>query len=111
MSAGTASSPRIDAFFTVAEARSDRWRTLVQAANAWQASAGEHLPDRDADKTTVAACLSDLKQWEDFFAYPGATLLRKVDDRIASGDAMGAARLTSRSARLFRRIRTAAMSA
>jgi hypothetical protein len=35
----------VDAFFTVAEARSDRWRTLVKAAN---------------------ACLAELRQWEDF---------------------------------------------
>ena len=77
----------------MAEARSDRWRTLVNAANAWQASAAEHLPERETDKAAVAACLSDLRQWEDFFAYPGGALLRKLDDRIASGDAMGTARL------------------
>src|SRR5882757_9075447 len=85
-------SPRVDAFFTVAEARSDRWRTLVNAANTWQASASEHLPEREADRSAVAACLSELRQWEDFFAYPGASLLRKVDERIAAGDATGAAR-------------------
>ena len=92
-STATATSPRIDAFFTVAEARSDRWRTLVSAANAWQASAAEHLPERETDRTAVAACLGDLRQWEDFFAYPGSALLRRVDERIASGDATGAARL------------------
>ncbi len=96
MSAATTTSPRVDALFTVAEARSDRWRTLVNAANAWQASAVEHLPERDADKATVASRLADLRQWEDFFAYPGGALLRRLDERIASSDAMGTARLIQR---------------
>src|SRR3954451_16917866 len=86
-------TPRVDAFFTVAEARSDRWRTLVNAANTWQASASDHLRERETDRSAVAACLSELRQWEDFFAYPGTSLLRKVDERIASGDATGTARV------------------
>jgi len=93
MSTTILETPRVDAFFTVAEARSDRWRTLVNAANLWQASASDHLPERELDRTAVAACLAELRQWEDFFAYPGGALLRKVDDRIASGDATGTARL------------------
>jgi arginine decarboxylase len=92
MSTPTLGTPRVDAFFTVAEARSDRWRTLVNAANSWQASAAGHLPNREADRTAVAACLSELREWEDFFAYPGGALLRKIDERITSGDAVGAAR-------------------
>ena len=93
MSTTILESPRVDAFFTVAEARSDRWRRLVSAANAWQASASEHQAEREADKAAVAGCLAELRQWEEFFAYPGTALLRKVDERIASSDAMGAARL------------------
>src|SRR6185369_11859921 len=85
-------TPRVDAFFTVAEARSDRWRTLVNAVNTWQASASDHLSDREADRVAVAACLAELRQWEDFFAYPGDALLRKIDERIVSGDAIGAAK-------------------
>ena len=92
MSTTMIETPRVDAFFTVAEARSDRWRTLVNAVNTWQASASDHLPEREADRAAVSACLSELRQWEDFFAYPGAALLRKIDERIASGDAIGAAR-------------------
>ena len=93
MSTPTIAKTRVDAFFTVAEARSDRWRSLVNAANTWLASAAEHLPERESDRAEVSAALTELKQWEDFFAYPGAALLRKVNDRIASGDATGAARL------------------
>ncbi len=93
MSTTMTETPRVDAFFTVAEARRDRWRSLVNAVNAWQASASDHLPDREADREAVAACLSELRQWEDFFAYPGEALLRRLDERIASGDAIGAARV------------------
>ena len=41
----------------------------------------------------MTSCLYDLRQWEDFFAYPGNALLQKLDDRITSGDAMGTARM------------------
>jgi arginine/lysine/ornithine decarboxylase len=92
MSTSTVRTPRVDAFFTVAEARSDRWRTLVNAVNTWQASASGNPAGREADRAAVAACLSELRQWEDFFAYPGGALLRKIDERITSGDAIGAAR-------------------
>ena len=80
--------------------RFSRWRrhgpTVAhtgKAANAWQASAAEHLPERETDRAAVTSCLSELRHWEDFFAYPGGALLQKLDDRIASGDAMGTARL------------------
>ncbi len=85
-------TPRVDAFFTVAEARSDRWRTLVNAANAWEASAADHPPERESDRAALSACLSELLQWEDFFAYPDAMRLRRIEERIASGDASSAAR-------------------
>ena len=93
MSTTIVQSTRVDAFFTVAEARSDRWRSLVSAVNAWEASYSEHSPQLEKDRASVTACLTELRQWEDFFAYPGAFLLRKVDERIASSDALGAARL------------------
>ena len=93
MSTTAVQPSRVDAFFTVAEARSDRWRKLVSAANTWLASASDHLAEREADKTAVAACLAELRQWEEYFAYPGQVLIRKLDDRIASGDVMGATRL------------------
>src|SRR5437868_5915915 len=92
MSTTMTETPRVDAFFTVAEARSDRWCTLVSAVNEWQASVADHLSGRQVDRAAVAACLTELREWEDFFAYPGAALLRKIDESIASGDAIGAAR-------------------
>jgi len=38
-------------------------------------------------------CFQELRQWEDYFAYPGHSLLKSLDERIASGDAAGTARL------------------
>ncbi len=93
MSVTTIDTPRVDVFFTAAEARSDRWSTLVQAVNTWQASVDEHLPDRKKDGAAVAACLADLREWEDFFAYPGAALLRKIGESVSAGDSVAAARM------------------
>ncbi len=79
-------STRIDQFFTVAEARLDRWRELLQAARNWETGA-------QPQQSVVSALFRELRQWEDFFAYPGPVLLRTLDERIASGDATGTARL------------------
>jgi arginine decarboxylase len=85
--APSTSSTRVDQFFTVAEARLDRWRELLQAARSWEHTGAQ--PQQSA----VSALFRELRQWEDFFAYPGPVLLRTLDQRIASGDATGTARL------------------
>jgi len=82
-------SPRIDEFFTVAEARFDRWRGLLQSARSWEASINQ-LPVDEKHQVVVSASFEELRQWEDFFAYPGPQLLRTLDERISSGDARGA---------------------
>jgi arginine decarboxylase len=87
MSTASAKSTRVDQFFTVAEARFDRWRELLEAAKAWERSVDPpHL-------SVVSGFFQELRQWEDFFAYPGPVLLSTLEERIASGDATGAARL------------------
>jgi arginine/lysine/ornithine decarboxylase len=80
-------STRVDQFFTVAEARLDRWRELLHAARNWERVVGQ------PPQAAVAALFQELRQWEDFFAYPGPMVLRTLDERIASGDATGTARL------------------
>jgi arginine decarboxylase len=87
MSTATTKTTRVDQFFTGAEARLDRWRELLQATRIWATAASE--PQQSA----VATFFREIRQWEDFFAYPGAVLLRTLDERIASGDAAGTARL------------------
>jgi arginine decarboxylase len=84
---------RVDQFFTGTEARFDRWRALLQAARAWQASAAQQVSEKGKHQAEVVTALTELYQWEDFFAYPGHALLSSLDARISSGDATGTARL------------------
>lgn len=87
-------SVRVDQFFTVAEARFDRWRSLLQSARTWEQEADRSGAKKEIYGEATSALFQELRQWEDFFAYPGRMLIRMLDDRIASGDAAGAARLT-----------------
>ena len=82
---------RVDQFFTGTEARMDRWRGLLRLAREWQAASkqGKGEPER----TKVANAVSDLKQWEDFFAYPGQQLLSRLEEKVAANDATGTTRL------------------
>lgn len=84
---------RVDQFFTVAEARFDRWRSLLQAARAWEDEVSQQAQDKDKYRPMVAALFHELRQWEDFFAYPGQLQLRTLSERVNSGDATGATRL------------------
>ena len=84
---------RVDQFFTVAEARFDRWRSLLQAARVWEGVANRQPTEKEKQQAVTSASFQELRQWEDFFAYPGETLLKKLSDRIASGDATGTAHL------------------
>src|SRR6476469_6146386 len=86
---------RLDQFFTVAEARQDRWRKLLTAARAWERAAKQDALGAVAKTklSSVEASFSDLRQWENFFACPGPALLKKVEDRITQGAAAGTAGL------------------
>jgi len=88
-----AAPARVDQFFTGAETRFDRWRSLLQAARAWEGAASQQRPENEKYQAVVSASVAELRQWEDFFAYPGQSLLKTLDGRIASGDAGGTARL------------------
>ncbi|HEY2389564.1 MAG TPA: decarboxylase [Candidatus Angelobacter sp.] len=79
----------LDQFFTVAEARQDRWRNLLSAARVWEAASKQHAlaAGAEAKRFNVMASFKDLRQWENFFAYPGPILLKTVEDRINQGDA------------------------
>ncbi len=84
---------QVDQFFTVAEARFDRWRSLLQAARDWERAVGEQRIDKEKFQVVTSALFEDLRGWEDFFAYPGQTLMRALEERIASSDATGTTRL------------------
>ena len=91
--AAKASDVRVDQFFTGTEARFDRWRSLLQAARAWEGAAGQQAPEREKYEAGVSTALAEIRQWEDFFAYPGQALLQALEERVASGDPAGTTRL------------------
>src|SRR5215470_5437380 len=93
MSIAPQTSTRVDQFFTVAEARLDRWRSLLQAARSWEASANQQDPEKVNRASNTLGIFQELLQWEDFFAYPGPVLLKTLSERIAGGDASGTVRL------------------
>src|SRR5580692_7165620 len=86
-------APRVDQFFMAEEARFDRWRTLLHASRLWNRSLAQQESSKAHHQATVTNSLQELRQWEDFFAYPGQKLVALVEERISSGDATGAARL------------------
>ena len=88
-----ATGARLDQFFTVAEARFDRWRSLLQAARIWEGVAIRQPSEKEKHQAATSASFQELRQWEDFFAYPGERLLRALGERIASGDATGSSLL------------------
>jgi arginine decarboxylase len=90
--ATTKQNVRLDQFFTVAEARHDRWRTLLSAARAWD-TAKQQNSAAEAKRANVTTSFTELRQWEEFFAYPGPALLNTIKERISEGDATGTTRL------------------
>ena len=86
-------APRVDQFLMAAETRFDRWRALLQSSRTWERSASQRTPNKDKDHAAVIQSFGELRQLEDFFAYPGQTLLKSLEERIASSDAVGSARL------------------
>ena len=83
----------MDQFFMAAEARFDRWRTLLRAARNWERSSNQQPPNRAEQQAGLSNYFQELRQWEDYFAYPGHSLLKSLDERIASGDPVGTLRL------------------
>jgi arginine decarboxylase len=82
---------RVDQFFTGAEARMDRWRNLLRLAREWQVRSKQE--DSEQQRIKVANALTELRQWEDFFAYPGPQLLSRLEERIAAGDGPATVRI------------------
>ncbi len=89
----TPEAPRVDQIFMGAEARFDRWRALNQASRFWDRSTSKQDSGKTEHRAAVTNCFQELQQWEDYFAYPGQKLLASINERIASGDAAGTARL------------------
>ncbi len=85
---------RLDHIFSTSAARHDRWRELNARAQAWSAAAQGGKPREG--RAPVEAALAELVALEDFFAYPGARLMKALGERINGDDALGAARMIRR---------------
>jgi len=92
-SATKAHSTQVDRFFTVAEARFDRWRSLLQAAREWETAGSQQRVEAEKGKASVSELFAELRQWEDFYAFPGPALLKTLEERISAGNAIGTAGL------------------
>jgi arginine decarboxylase len=90
----TGGQQRLDHLFSNSAARMDRWRDLNAKAQAWAADARSGRSKQGG--AAVQEALAGVRPMESYFAYPGANLLRILEERIAENDAMGAARLILR---------------
>jgi len=82
---------RIDQFFVGPGARGDRWRNLVELAEAWSCGSGS--------RTEFEAALVDIIATEEFHAYPGFKLLTVLGDHVAEDDARATSSLARRITR------------
>jgi arginine/lysine/ornithine decarboxylase len=76
---------RIDQLFAGPGARADRWRNLVELAEAWSNGAG--------DRAKFDPALAEMTATEEFHAYPGHKLLAALRNHAAAGDAQATASL------------------
>src|SRR5262245_55856394 len=95
MSKSAQDSPTLDLrdFFSAAEARIDRWRTLNRIAKAVAGGgvspAGGHVGD-------PKGLLAELAPLEELCGYPGPRLMALVHERLRTGDWAGFTRLIQR---------------
>jgi arginine decarboxylase len=76
----------IDTFFAGPGARADRWRNLVELAEAWQRHSGT--------ETQILRALDQMEATEEFHAYPGRPLLGRLREHIGDRDAQSTAALS-----------------
>lgn len=94
MNTGSAGDQHLDHLFSNSAARMDRWRDLNAKAQGWAAATRAGVSPQGS--TPLRQALDGVRPMESYFAYPGAQLLRLLDERIADDDARGAARLVLR---------------
>ena len=69
----------LEDFFSAGDARNDRWRALNVATHDW---AVEGAGRADAQQRVVAL-FSEMAPVEDYWAYPGASLMRSLKESMA----------------------------
>ena len=80
-------------FFSAAEGRLDRWRTLHRIAKALVGATGK---DVEALRQEAQKLLADMGPIEDFCGYPGPRLMAQLHERLQTSDWTGFARLVQR---------------
>ena len=80
-------------FFSAAEGRLDRWRTLHRIA---KTLVGVAERDAEALRQEAQKLLADMGPIEDFCGYPGPRLMAQLHERLQTGDWTGFARLVQR---------------
>lgn len=91
-SATNLKATQVDRLFTGTEIRYDRWRSLLQYAREWEAAAKQRASE-ESSRANVVNSLQELMQWEEFYAYPGPSLLHSLNERANAGDAAGTVRI------------------
>ena len=93
--AARAGSPTLtlNQFFSAAEARVDRWRTLNRIGRALAGSGG---PGVDRSRSEFESVLAELTPLEDLNGYPGPHLMDHLRERLKTADWTGLARLVQR---------------
>src|SRR5690349_459407 len=79
-------------YFSAAQARADRWRSVHRLAKSLAAGGGKSASAR----TELTAALAELEPIEDLCGYPGPGLMGAVKERLQTGDGTGLARLAQR---------------
>jgi arginine decarboxylase len=80
-------------FFSAAEGRLDRWRTLHRIA---KNMVGVDEKDAEALRQEAQTLLADMAPIEDFCGYPGPRLMAQLHERLQTSDWTGFARLVQR---------------
>jgi len=83
----------LNQFFSMSEARVDRWRILNRIA---QTLATQPEPDVATLRQKAGAILEELHPLEELNAYPGPHLMETVHERLGGGDWVGLSRLVRR---------------
>ena len=80
-------------FFSAAEGRLDRWRTLHRIAKAFAGAGGGNTANLRQEAQKL---LADMGPIEDFCGYPGPRLMAQLPERLQTSDWSGFARLVQR---------------
>ena len=83
----------LNQFFSAAEARVDRWRSLHRVTKALAASDASAI---ERMRSEVNALLEELRPLEELNGYPGPELMAQINEQLEAGDSAALARTVQR---------------